>query len=88
MASRGSSDKERFDIRCQRCRGLMVFEKFYGQSTSFYGWHCVLCGEILDPVILLHRISHDANIVIPEGEEAILSLIKKYLTDKPKGYIS
>ncbi len=88
MASKGSSDNERFDIHCRRCHGLMVFEKFYGQNTSFYGWHCVLCGEILDPVILLHRISQNANIAIPEGEREILLLIKEYLSAKPRGYIS
>jgi hypothetical protein len=88
MAFKGSSNKEGFDIHCQRCHGLMVFEKFYGQNASFYGWHCVLCGEILDPVILLHRLSQNANIAVPEGEEEILLLIKKYLNAKPKGFIS
>jgi hypothetical protein len=53
----------------------MAFEKFYGQNTSFYGWHCVLCGEILDPVIFLHWLSRNSNITIPEGEEEILLLI-------------
>ena len=65
-------------IHCQRCNGRMAFEKFYGQSDSFFGWHCVMCGDVLDPVILLHRLSRDANVSIPESEEEMLWLIKKY----------
>jgi hypothetical protein len=84
MAFKVSPDKEKFEVRCLRCHGPMASEKFFDNSRSFYGWHCVLCGEILDPVILLHRVSQNPNIAIPEGEEEILLLIKKYLTAKPK----
>jgi hypothetical protein len=31
-------------------------------------------------VILLHRLSQDANLAIPEKEEEIMSLIKKYMS--------
>ena len=65
-------------ISCQRCGGRMSFEKFYDVNNIFYGWHCVICGEILDPVILLHRLSQDANLEIPEGEEQVMQLLKKY----------
>ncbi len=53
-------------MHCQRCGSRMSFEKFYGQYNSFFGWHCVMWGDILDPVILLHRLSQDANVSIPE----------------------
>jgi len=43
---------KRKEIRCQRCGGRMIAEKFYDVSNVFWGWHCVICGEILDPVIL------------------------------------
>jgi hypothetical protein len=88
MASKRGSNKNGFEMQCQRCNGPMAPEKFYGQNTSFYGWHCVLCGEILDPVILLHRLSQNADVAIPEREEEILLLIKKFLKAKPKGYMS
>ena len=66
----------------------MAFEKFYGQDNSFFGWHCVMCGDILDPVILLRRLSHDANVSIPESEEELMWLIKKYMRSRPaKEYI-
>jgi hypothetical protein len=84
MAFKGKSDKTKFEINCRRCHGRMAFEKFYGQHSSFFGWHCVMCGDILDPVILLHRVSHDANVSIPEREEEIISLIMKYMSAKPK----
>jgi hypothetical protein len=88
MAFKASPDKAKFEVRCMRCHGPMASEKFYDNSRSFYGYHCVLCGEILDPVILLHRVSQNANIAIPEGAEEILLLIKKYLSAKPKGVIN
>ncbi len=77
-------EKKNFDVQCRKCSGRMGFEKFYGPSSSFYGWHCFICGDILDPVILLHRLSQDADLSIPESEEELLSLIQRYLRAKPK----
>jgi hypothetical protein len=71
--------KKKPEVRCQRCGGRMIFEKFYDVNNIFFGWHCVMCGEILDPVILLHRLSKDANLEIPEGEEQMMQLLRKYL---------
>lgn len=78
MAIKENSYMAKNEIYCQRCNGRMAFEKFYGQNDSFFGWHCVMCGDVLDPVILLHRLSHDPNVSIPESEEEMLWLIKKY----------
>jgi len=83
MATLTKEVKEK-KIRCQRCGGKMIFEKFYDVNNIFFGWHCVICGEILDPVILLHRLSQNANLQIPEEQEEILHLIKKYMQDPPK----
>ena len=41
--------------RCERCKGAMVYDKFCGAQEQFWGWKCVICGEILDPVILENR---------------------------------
>ena len=71
-------------ISCQRCNGRMAFEKFYGPNSYFFGWRCVICGDILDPVILLHRLTQDAKLRIPEDEEQIISLIKTYRNAMPK----
>jgi hypothetical protein len=87
MTVKGQIDQEKMKINCHRCNGRMAFEKFYGPENIFYGWHCVICGEILDPVILLHRLSQDAGITIPDKEEEVLSLIKKFMRSKPKNSV-
>ena len=42
-------------MRCQRCNGMMVKEKYYGPGDPFWGWRCTRCGEILDAIILENR---------------------------------
>ncbi len=84
MTVKDQSEKEKTGMNCHRCKGRMAFEKFYGGDNVFFGWHCVMCGEILDPVILLHRLSQDADIAIPDNEEEIMSLIKKYKRARPQ----
>jgi len=42
-------------MKCHRCQGWMVNEKFYGAGIPYWGWRCVFCGEILDPLILENR---------------------------------
>jgi len=42
-------------MRCHRCGSMMVYERFYGPDEHFSGWRCVLCGEIIDQVILENR---------------------------------
>jgi fructose-1,6-bisphosphatase/sedoheptulose 1,7-bisphosphatase-like protein len=84
MAAQGKADKQENEIRCQRCNGRMTFEKFYGENDVFFGWHCVMCGDILDGVILLHRLSQDASLAIPEGEEELISMVRKYIKSRSK----
>jgi len=42
-------------MKCFRCGSVMVYERFYGLGENFSGWRCILCGEILDQVILENR---------------------------------
>jgi hypothetical protein len=84
MAVQEKADKKKKEIRCQRCDGRMAFEKFYGENGTFFGWYCVMCGDILDSVILLHRLSHDAALAIPEKEEERMSLVRKYINSSPQ----
>lgn len=42
-------------MKCHRCNGSMVREKFYSGEGEFLGWRCVVCGEIIDQVILENR---------------------------------
>jgi hypothetical protein len=43
--------------KCSRCGGVMTYDKFYGSHGEFWGWKCLICGEIVDPVILNNRQS-------------------------------
>ena len=88
MTYKAQSNNGKNAINCQRCGGRMAFQKFYGEEEVFSGWHCLTCGEILDPVILLHRLSQNADIAIPEDEQEIMSLIKKYMPRRPKNSLS
>ncbi|MDZ4854279.1 MAG: hypothetical protein SGJ26_05395 [Nitrospirota bacterium] len=47
-------------MRCARCGGLMVLEKFevFGLGSygdEFSGWRCINCGGIVDLVIAAHQ---------------------------------
>jgi len=42
-------------MKCHRCGSMMVYERFYGPNEHFLGWRCILCGEIVDQVILENR---------------------------------
>jgi len=46
-------------MNCPKCASLMVPERFidYKQTGDavFQGWRCLICGLILDPLILVHR---------------------------------
>lgn len=48
--------------QCVRCGGLTVMEALTGGAPDSPGWEvtvrrCILCGDIVDPVILAHRKS-------------------------------
>ncbi len=52
-------------MRCHRCGGMMIHQKFYGNCEHFFGWKCISCGEIVDRVILDNRrscVGHGAGI--------------------------
>jgi len=53
--SRVSFLSEEVAMKCHRCGGAMVYEKFYGICEFFWGWRCIFCGEIVDQVILENR---------------------------------
>ncbi len=41
--------------RCQRCGGLMYLDKYFDRNETFLGLRCIICGDIIDPVILENR---------------------------------
>jgi hypothetical protein len=55
--------------KCQRCGGIMYFDKFYGRNEQFWGLKCVICGEIVDPVILENRaLMRAGQAILPPRE--------------------
>ena len=88
MTFKAEPNREKNAINCRRCGGRMAFQKYYGGENVFSAWHCITCGEILDPVILLHRLSQKADLAIPASEQEIMALLKKYLPSKTKKPLS
>lgn len=58
--------------RCSRCGGKMVHETFLGLDEEFTGLKCVICGEVIDPVILQNRqlMKDGSMLVIPKERGA------------------
>lgn len=42
-------------MRCLRCKGLMMMERYQEMNEFYYAWRCFLCGEILDEVVMKNR---------------------------------
>jgi len=53
--------KKEVDMKCSRCKNTMNYQKFYNTEGYFWGWRCIFCGEILDPVILENRKTPNAE---------------------------
>ena len=46
-------------MKCYRCKGLMVKDRLYdlyGTHVHLDAWRCVVCGDMLDAVILHNRM--------------------------------
>ena len=41
--------------KCNRCGGMMVYEKIYCGTEHFWVWKCVYCGDYIDRVIMENR---------------------------------
>lgn len=55
-------------MRCSRCGGEMAYEFFQDMEDDtgnlfFYGWRCIICGEILDSVIMSNREKRPAPLI-------------------------
>jgi len=55
-------------MECTRCDGLMVADNLIDiQESSIQmwmkGWRCLSCGNIVDPLILQHRMIQQAGAV-------------------------
>lgn len=59
-------------MNCARCEGLMHAEEFQDwqcgmKADRFRAFRCLLCGEIVDPVIVQNRMKSPQGKVLPCG---------------------
>ena len=43
-------------MKCTKCGGLMVSQRFVDHFITFYGWSCLNCGRITDKTIEQNRL--------------------------------
>ncbi len=65
-ATAAPKHKKSGGLRCHRCDGLMLPERLYDQTLGFgpmdcWGLRCVICGELIDPLILQHREAREES---------------------------
>jgi hypothetical protein len=59
-------------MTCSRCKGLMRAEEFRDWTCGmgadrFRAFRCLVCGEIVDPVIVQNRLNTPQGKVLPCG---------------------
>lgn len=60
---------------CYRCGGFMVPEKVF--EIGSFDWHCLSCGERVDPVILAHRQTQGPKDLTREEAEKLFTATGK-----------
>ncbi|GMV51187.1 MAG: hypothetical protein UZ03_NOB001001029 [Nitrospira sp. OLB3] len=67
---------------CARCGGLLLIRHYIdllddtGQ-IDITAWHCALCGEVIDPVILRNRRSPPPNLLYGTKERKFSQRVTK-----------
>lgn len=61
-------------MNCRRCRGLMCAVDFLVSAATAKdewrcGWRCIICGEIIDPVIVWNRIRTKSPRLSPSKQK-------------------
>ncbi len=77
---------------CPRCGGLLLTQQYMdllddtGQ-IDITAWHCTICGEVLDPVILKNRHSPPPNLLYGTKErkfsQRVTAIPGKSASEKP-----
>ena len=42
-------------MKCERCLGPMFYERVLYQGRVYPMWKCLMCGDLIDWIILLNR---------------------------------
>jgi hypothetical protein len=80
----GAAVTEEGLMHCTRCDGLMVTDSLIDLLESsipmwMKGWRCVSCGNIVDPLILKHRMIQQAGAVRLLGTEPAMPRLRHAL---------
>ena len=56
-------------MRCTKCNGFMVVDDLIDLRESYHpmwirGWRCVTCGNVIDPLILRHRLIQESGALL------------------------
>ena len=54
------TDGEESPMQCEKCKGLMVRERFSDYFLIVYAWKCINCGAIVDSTITHNQKKHPA----------------------------
>ena len=67
--------------KCSRCGGNMIHESFLGPTERFTGFRCLICGEVIDPIILQNRWLMKAGnvMMIPDERAAVRCDLSKMM---------
>ena len=57
----GRTDQKEVNMQCNRCNGLRVLEMVQDGGLRALVYRCILCGDLVDQKILLHRRSRDRS---------------------------
>ena len=68
-------------MHCTRCDGLMVTDSLIDLLESsvpmwMKGWRCVSCGNIIDPLIMKHRMIQQAGAMRLLGTETAMPRLR------------
>jgi len=50
-------------MKCSRCNGFMLHEQYQEGTDRFLAFRCVLCGDVLDEIILHHRYRRRRDVI-------------------------
>lgn len=67
-------------MTCPRCKGFMVIDDLIDLQESFVpmwmrGWRCLACGNVVDPLILRHRLAQKTGAMrVPKPKVVVPAL--------------
>lgn len=65
-------------MKCPRCHGSMVYDRFFNHCENYQAWRCINCGQILDGMIVHNRFLHGRKpAYLSEYESLVPSKLRR-----------